>query len=402
MPTRTRVATALLIVVCIGWIASSELATHQATGTSGRVVHAGGGDHVVRRWGLRAAALINPDNAGSKDFVVITERIPPDGSIPVHKHPHSEELLILTEGRRALRCHSVIARYPSHVRLANAVGMALVPHVALNKGVGAPSMWKGVRSAEATKSGVWAALMAREGMTGPPHPFEGRGSFWSLRGRGREFTLPDQAELCIERNWFKRFPADAQSQGVLVLLPDIRSWTSVEEIESIQYDMTFDNWQEVGSAPKWDPRNHETADHSMPFLLARGLLDGDVYLDSFTRDKILDPAVREVMAKMTLGPVADWRGLGTGRLTIRKKSGEQRHWDTLGGSRNPTLEDYRRNVNMTDVEIAKKFDRACAYMKVPDTQRDRARTMWGNLPAVKDIGDATQTLARFGNPQPLT
>jgi quercetin dioxygenase-like cupin family protein len=98
MPTRARVATAFFIAVGIGWIASSELATHQATGVSGRVVHAGGGDQVVRRWGLKAAAVINPDNAGSKDFVVITEQVPPDGSIPVHKHPHSEELLLLTEG----------------------------------------------------------------------------------------------------------------------------------------------------------------------------------------------------------------------------------------------------------------------------------------------------------------
>ena len=68
-------------------------------------------------------------------------------------------------------------------RLANAVGMALIPHVALNKGVGALSMWKGVRSAEATKCGVWAALMAREGMTGPPQPFEGRGSCGPSTGR---------------------------------------------------------------------------------------------------------------------------------------------------------------------------------------------------------------------------
>jgi 2-methylcitrate dehydratase len=287
-------------------------------------------------------------------------------------------------------------------RLANAVGMALIPHVALNKGVGALSMWKGVRSAEATKCGVWAALMAREGMTGPPHPFEGRGSLWSQRGPGRAFTLPDQAELSIERSWHKRFPADAQSQGVLVMLPEIRSWTTVDEIESIQYDMTFGNWQEVGSGPKWDPRNHETADHSLPYLLACGLMDGDVYLDSFTKEKILDPQVRVVMAKMTLGPVADWQGLGTGRLTIRKKSGETKYWDTLGGSRNPRLEDYRRNVNMTEQEIAKKFDRACAYMQIDDAQRDRARAVWGNLRAVKDIGDAIQTLAKFGKPSPLT
>jgi 2-methylcitrate dehydratase len=98
-------------------------------------------------------------------------------------------------------------------RLANAVGMALVPHVALNKGVGALSMWKGVRSAEAHKCGVWAALMARDGMTGPPQPFEGRGSLWARSGRGRELMLPVQTRMCIERNWFKRRPSEGSSQG---------------------------------------------------------------------------------------------------------------------------------------------------------------------------------------------
>lgn len=286
-------------------------------------------------------------------------------------------------------------------RLANAVGMALVPHVALNKGVGALSMWKGVRSAEATKCGVWAALLAREGMTGPPQPFEGRGSLWSEQGPGRPFTLPAQKLLCIEQTWWKRFPSDAQSQGVLVLMPEVRTWTRIEEIESIQYDMTSDNWQEVGSAPKWDPRNRETADHSLPYLLARGLLDGEIYLDSFTQEKLMDPKARELMAKMTLGPVNGWRGLGTARLTIRKSSGETKYWDTLGGSRDPRTEDYRRTVGMTDEEIAKKFDRACAYMQVSDAQRDRARTMWGNLKDVKDIGDAIATLATFGKPRAL-
>jgi 2-methylcitrate dehydratase len=286
-------------------------------------------------------------------------------------------------------------------RLANAVGMALVPHVPLNKGVGALSMWKGVRSAEATKCGVWAALLAREGMTGPPQPFEGRGSLWSEQGPGRPFTLPAQKQLCVEQTWHKRFPSDAQSQGVLVLLPEIRRWTSIDEIDSVQYDMTSDNWQEVGSAPKWDPRNRETADHSLPYLFARGMLDGDIYLDSFSQVKLQDAKARALMAKMTLGPVNGWRGLGTGRLTIRKTSGETKYWDTLGGSRDPQLADYRRNVNMTDEQISKKFDRACAYMKMPDGQRDRARAVWGNLREVKDIGEAIRTLEKFGQPGAL-
>ena len=76
-------------------------------------------------------------------------------------------------------------------RLANALSIALTAHVALNKGVGVLSMWKGVRSAEATKCGVWSALLAREGMTGPPQPFEGRGGLWSVTGR-RDFKASHQ------------------------------------------------------------------------------------------------------------------------------------------------------------------------------------------------------------------
>src|SRR5205814_3826177 len=88
-------------------------------------------------------------------------------------------------------------------QLANALTLALTPHVALNKGVGALSMWKGCRSAEAMKCGVWAALMARAGMTGPPQPFEGRGGLWSRNGNGADFTLPQYPKMNIERIGFK-------------------------------------------------------------------------------------------------------------------------------------------------------------------------------------------------------
>jgi 2-methylcitrate dehydratase len=159
-------------------------------------------------------------------------------------------------------------------RLANALTMALTPHVALNKGEGALSMWKGVRSAEATKCGIWAAMLARAGMTGPPQPFEGPGALWSREGR-KVVKLPVEEKMAIELNWFKARPAEASSQGTLTLIPEMRAWTKPEEIASIQYDMN--ELGEISDAPKFDPRNRETADHSMPYILARALLDGDIY-----------------------------------------------------------------------------------------------------------------------------
>ena len=290
-------------------------------------------------------------------------------------------------------------------RLANAVGIALIPHVALNKGVGALSMWKGVRSAEATKCGVWSALLARAGMTGPPQPFEGRGSLWEDNGAnlGRPFNLPLNPQMLgIETTWAKRYPSDAQTQGILKLVPDLLAWTKPGEIESIHYDMTLGNWEEVGSAPKWDPRNRETADHSVPYVIARSLLDGKaIYLDSFKPEKypFKDPDVKTLIDRIVLSPVRGWGGLGTARITIRKKSGETKYWDTYDGSRNPTLAEYR--TLMSDQDITGKFNRACEYKQVAASQRDQALAQWSNLMAVKDIAEPMRTLAKFGKPLPL-
>jgi 2-methylcitrate dehydratase len=291
-------------------------------------------------------------------------------------------------------------------RLANALTLALTPHVTLNKGVGAMSMWKGLRSAEPVKCGVWGAMMAREGITGPPQPFEGRGGLWSRNGRGQEFTLPASADgrLAIHRMGFKRYPAEGSSQATLDLIPEMRAWTKVEEIESIHHQLG--GLGEIADAPKWDPRNRETADHSMPYMLARALMDGEIYLDSFTEAKYRDPAVLALMARISMSQGPGFRGNAPARTTIRKKNGEEKSWDTQGGRRvapeGELLSKPTATHRLTMEEIVAKFNRACAYKHVADAQRDQARAMWSNLRAVKDIGDAMRTLARFGNPKALS
>jgi 2-methylcitrate dehydratase len=287
-------------------------------------------------------------------------------------------------------------------RLANAVTLALTPHIALNKGVGAMSMWKGCRSAEAIKCGVWGAILAQQGMTGPPQPFEGRGGLWYSQGHiGRPFTLPAQERLEIERGVNKRFPSDQMTQQTLSLIPQMRAWTKYDEIASIEYYMPFGDWEEVGDAPKWDPRNRDTADHSIPYVLARNLISGETYLDAFSLDKLpfRDPVVKELINKITLSPVAEWRGNGTARIVIRKKSGEEKYWDTHDGNRG--LEDMSKFPQMSDEDITNKFKRVCAYKHVADAQRDQALAYFWNLSAVKDIGEPMRALANFGRPLPL-
>ena len=215
----------------------------------------------------------------------------------------------------------------SEDELANALTMAITPHVTLNKGEGATSMWKGLRSAEPLKCGVWAALMAREGITGPPQPFEGEGALWSLRGR-TDVELPAYSDgrLAIHRMGYKRYPSEGSSQATLDLIPEMRAWTKVEEIESIHH--TLGAWGEIASPPMWDPWNRETADHSMPYILARALMDGEIYLDSFDEAKYRDPACLTLMKRITMSPGLGWRGNAPARTVITKKNGGVKEFNT--------------------------------------------------------------------------
>ena len=115
---------------------------------------------------------------------------------------------------------------------------------------------------------------------------------------------------------------------------------------------------------------------------------------------ILSPLTKAVVngCIVTVSEITAWSGLGPARITIRKHNGEVRVWDSYGGLR---VIGENERLYLSDEELAGKFNRVCAYQKVDDAQRDRARAIWGNLRQVKDIADAIQTLSKFGKPKPL-
>jgi 2-methylcitrate dehydratase len=276
-------------------------------------------------------------------------------------------------------------------RLANAASLALVPHMPLTVShVGALSHWKSGHSPIGIRNGVFAALMAREGMTGPAQPFEERTGLMDVVTGPFELKLPAvQGHLGIENFRVKRYPAEGNSQAILhQAIPDLRKFTTADEIASVRIEMAFGSWQEIGDPPKWDPRNRETADHSMPYMMAIALTDGQVYLDSFSEKRYLhDAAIRDLMAKITCEPNPELNEpQGRTRITVKKKNGQTMTKDVL------------QEIPVTYEEVLAKFDRVCEYMSVPTAQRDRAKAAWTNLKAVKDIAEPIRDLARFGRP----
>lgn len=279
-------------------------------------------------------------------------------------------------------------------QLANALSLSLVPHMPMGcaHADGPLSMWKACHNAEACRSAIFSALIAKEGFTGPCAPFEGVKGLWDCVTGPFKLTLPasDDGQLVVQGMVYKRFPAEGGIQSTLQhLIPQFRQWTTVDEIESIQLEVG--NFGEICDKPKWDPRNEETADHSFPYVIARSLLDGHLFLDAYTHEKIMDPAARALMAKITIWENPDIRP--GPRLTVRKKSGEALVKEAA--------EDYQLSKRMSHDELVDKFNRICAYKSVTDEQRDRILGVWSKLQSVNDFADAVKTVATFGQPKPL-
>lgn len=63
----------------------------------------------------------------------------------------------------------------------------------------------------------------------------------------------------------------------------------IEEVVVETFEMAYSI---LARDPKrWSPETRETADHSLPYLLARAILDRKIDLQAFSKEKIKDPAV---------------------------------------------------------------------------------------------------------------
>ena len=105
--------------------------------------------------------------------------------------------------------------------LAQAVGIALSDHIALGQSrVQAVSDWKGIADAEAGRNAVFAAMLARAGLTGPAPIFEGRYGFFQLVGGPSEVDVGGFGRrgipFAINQCGLKTYPAHITAQTAVV------------------------------------------------------------------------------------------------------------------------------------------------------------------------------------------
>ena len=192
-------------------------------------------------------------------------------------------------------------------KLAQAVSLAMNDHIPMGQTrAQGLSDWKGLADAEAGRNAVFATMLARAGITGPAPIFEGRKGFFQLvsgpadinveafGGRGNQFKIHECG--------MKAYPVVVFAQTAVVASIDLaKEIRQLDRIEAIEIATTPRGYQSAGKDPeKWTPKNRDTADHSLPYIAARAMFDGDLNNESYSAEKLHDPRILAFMRKITV------------------------------------------------------------------------------------------------------
>ncbi|MBO0889063.1 MmgE/PrpD family protein, partial [Candidatus Bathyarchaeota archaeon] len=132
---------------------------------------------------------------------------------------------------------------------------------------------------------------------------------------------------------------------------------------------------------KWNPMTKETADHSLPYIVAMALLEGKIDNSSYGERKFRDPKTLEFLKKITVVEdkelSAKYPEAVANRITVKLSSGKvvSKQVDYhKGHPKNP----------MTDREVEEKFERLTKnYLAKPQSRRI-LDSLW-QLEKVKDL-----------------
>ncbi len=192
-------------------------------------------------------------------------------------------------------------------RLAQAVNLAINDHIPMGQTRAQTlSDWKGLADAEAGRNAVFAAMLARGGLTGPAPIFEGSKGFFQLVSGPTEVDVGAfgrrDVPFKIHQCGMKPYPVVVYAQAAVIGGVAIaKEAGDLDRISSIEIATTRRGYQQTGSEPeKWAPDSRETADHSLPYITARAMFDGDITNGSFAPQALRDPHILAFMRKITV------------------------------------------------------------------------------------------------------
>jgi 2-methylcitrate dehydratase len=273
----------------------------------------------------------------------------------------------------------------SENQLEHALGLAGVCNIATRQTrTGQIADWKACAFSNAARNGVFAADLARRGLTGPHEIFEGpKGLMKQLNIPGvANLVLGRDGDFMIDKTYIKFWPAEYHSQSAIDACLQLRPKILGKKITEIHMKSFEAAVSIIGSEPeKLRPTSRETADHSMFYCCAAALVDGDVTLATFDEHRLTDPKLLDLIDRTKIVEDAELnKGYPKGipnDITITCADGtkvNKRVDFPRGHAGNP----------MTDDEVVAKFRRMAAGVVSDKTAAEILDRAW-QLDTMRDV-----------------
>lgn len=274
-------------------------------------------------------------------------------------------------------------------QIQHAIGISASRHCTLGAvTAGKLTMMKNTVDPMATQSGVLAAMLAEKGYTGPEHVIDGKEGLthvfkpeWKLNlltdGLGDSWR--------ITQCGMKAFPTEALTHTPISAVLDLVKGNDLhpEQVTKIQIRSLARAADILSDPSKYDPHTKETADHSLPYVIAAALAERQVTPVQFTMEKIMDPRIRAQLQKVEVvaDPEIEKVFPALQRVIVRIDTSDGRSYSKQldypkGDPRNP----------LTDQEVEEKFSALAEGVLSAGAQKRIKETVW-NLERVGSVSD---------------
>lgn len=214
----------------------------------------------------------------------------------------------VTQGAYAVAAGVARALGLDSTRTTHAIAIAGTAFNALRvTRTGSLSHWKGLAYPNMAGAATWTTFLARRGITGPLQVFEGEKGFMDAVSGYFDLDWKSEDLERVTQTILKKYNAEIHSQSVLEAILDMRARERLSgaEVQRVDIDVFDVAYRIIGGGEEGDKtmvRTKEEADHSLPYLVAVALLDGQVMPEQYLPSRIHSDDVQTLLRRVSVRP----------------------------------------------------------------------------------------------------
>ena len=220
----------------------------------------------------------------------------------------------------------------SEQQIAHAIAMAAVSDASFAVVRAKPlSQWKGLASAQSALGAMNTLFLARRGVEGPLQVIEGPMGIDHLLRMKINIDWDKEGYEGVVESTIKKYNSMIHTQSAVYCMVELVKQNKIDpaKVVSIEADVFQLAYDFAGGGLYGTDkviRTKEQADHSLPYLLAVALLDGDVQPAQFKPDRIVKPDVQALLKKVSVRPnheyTEEYPAKMPAKITVRLQDGK--------------------------------------------------------------------------------